>query len=365
MSKSKKNILDKITIIGAKQHNLKDLSLSINKNKITVISGVSGSGKSTLAFDTLFAEGQRRYIESLSSYAKQFLGKIEKPDVKEINGICPAIAIEQKTITKNPRSTVGTTTEIYDYLKLLYARIGKTISPISNEIVKKDQVKDILNYIINQKINSTILIVANCKRKDEENSEMISRLKKNGFSRLLINDKVEKIKDLDPSNIKTKTILTVIDRILIEKNIDKNRISDSIESALFEGNGSCLIINSQKRREFSTNFELDGIKFINPSPELFSFNNPYGACKKCEGYGSILGVDKKKVIKDENLSVYEGAVAPWSGLKLSKWKDRFIDKSIEFDFPIHRPYNELSEKEIDLLWNGSKKCKGINQFLTF
>jgi len=365
MSKSKKNILDKITIIGAKQHNLKDLSLSINKNKITVISGVSGSGKSTLAFDTLFAEGQRRYIESLSSYAKQFLGKIEKPDVKEINGICPAIAIEQKTITKNPRSTVGTTTEIYDYLKLLYARIGKTISPISNEIVKKDQVKDILNYIINQKINSTILIVANCKRKDEENSAMISRFKKNGFSRVLINDKVEKIKNLDTSNIKTKNILAVIDRILIEENIDKNRISDSIESALFEGNGSCLIINSKKKREFSTNFELDGIKFINPSPELFSFNNPYGACKKCEGYGSILGVDKKKVIKDENLSVYEGAVAPWSGLKLSKWKDRFIDKSIEFDFPVHRPYNELSEEEIDLLWNGREKCKGINQFFDF
>ena len=365
MSKSKKNILDKINIVGAKQHNLKDLSLSINKNKITVISGVSGSGKSTLAFDTLFAEGQRRYIESLSSYAKQFLGKIEKPDVKEINGICPAIAIEQKTITKNPRSTVGTTTEIYDYLKLLYARIGKTISPISNEIVKKDQVKDILNYIINQKINSTILIVANCKRKDEENSEMISRLKKNGFSRVLINDKIDKIKNLETSNIKTKNILTVIDRILIEKNIDKSRISDSIESALFEGNGSCLIINSKKKREFSTNFELDGIKFINPSPELFSFNNPYGACKKCEGYGSILGIDKKKVIKDENLSIYEGAVAPWSGLKLSKWKDRFIDKSIEFDFPIHRPYNELSEKEIDLLWNGRGKCKGINQFFDF
>tara|TARA_B100001057_G_scaffold126896_1_gene125812 strand:+ start:657 stop:3446 length:2790 start_codon:yes stop_codon:yes gene_type:complete len=365
MSKSKKNILDKITIIGAKQHNLKDLSLSINKNKITVISGVSGSGKSTLAFDTLFAEGQRRYIESLSSYAKQFLGKIEKPDVKEINGICPAIAIEQKTITKNPRSTVGTTTEIYDYLKLLYARIGKTISPISNEIVKKDQVKDILNYIINQKINSTVLIIANCKRKDEENSAMISRFKKNGFSRVLINDKVEKIKNLDTSNIKTKNILAVIDRILIEENIDKNRISDSIESALFEGNGSCLIINSKKKREFSTNFELDGIKFINPSPELFSFNNPYGACKKCEGYGSILGVDKKKVIKDENLSVYEGAVAPWSGLKLSKWKDRFIDKSIEFDFPVHRPYNELSEEEIDLLWNGREKCKGINQFFDF
>ena len=365
MSRSEKNHNNKINIIGAKQHNLKNISLSINKNSITVISGVSGSGKSTLAFDTLYAEGQRRYIESLSSYAKQFLGKIEKPDVEEINGICPAIAIEQKTITKNPRSTVGTSTEIYDYLKLLYARIGKTISPISNQLVKKDQVKDIRDYILKQKINSTVLIIANSKKNNEENNELIIRLKKNGFSRVLINKEIFKLKEIDLHYINKHEILTVIDRIFIEDKIDKNRISDSIESALFEGNGECSIINDLTEKKFSTKFELDGIKFINPSPELFSFNNPFGACNKCEGYGSILGIDKNKVIKDENLSLFEGAVAPWSGLKLSKWKDRFIKKSLEFDFPIHRPYKDLSKTDKEIIWNGKEKCKGINQFFDF
>ena len=365
MSKKQETQKNKISIIGAKQHNLKNLSLSVYKNKITVISGVSGSGKSTLAFDTLYAEGQRRYIESLSSYAKQFLGKIEKPDVEEINGICPAIAIEQKTITKNPRSTVGTTTEIYDFLKLLYARIGKTYSPISNSIVKKDKVDDILKYILNQDINSKILITSDFKNEDENNNELIKRLKIKGYSRLLINNKIEKIKDLDVKKINNKKLLTIIDRIIIEKDIDINRITDSIENALHQGNGSCIIFNGKIKKEFSTRFELDGIKFISPSPELFSFNNPYGACKKCEGYGSILGIDRKKVIKDEDLSVYEGVVAPWSGIKLSKWKDRFISKSIKYDFPIHRAYKELSEKEKDILWNGYEKCKGINQFFDY
>ena len=365
MSRSQKNHNNKINIIGAKQHNLKNISLSINKNSITVISGVSGSGKSTLAFDTLYAEGQRRYIESLSSYAKQFLGKIEKPDVEEINGICPAIAIEQKTITKNPRSTVGTSTEIYDYLKLLYARIGKTISPISNQLVKKDQVKDIRDYILKQKINSTVLIIANSKKNNEKNNELILRLRKNGFSRVLINKEIFKLKEIGFQNINKHEILTVIDRIFIEDKIDKNRISDSIESALFEGNGECSIINDLTEKKFSTKFELDGIKFINPSPELFSFNNPFGACNKCEGYGSILGIDKNKVIKDENLSLFEGAVAPWSGLKLSKWKDRFIKKSLDFDFPIHRPYKNLSKTDKEILWQGKEKCKGINQFFDF
>ncbi len=365
MIKKQKTQNKKINVIGAKQHNLKNLCLSINKNKITVISGVSGSGKSTLAFDTLFAEGQRRYIESLSSYAKQFLGKIEKPDVQEINGICPAIAIEQKTITKNPRSTVGTTTEIYDFLKLLFARVGKTYSPISNNVVKKDKVDDILKYILNQNINSTILITSNSKNTEEKNDELIKRLKINGFSRLLINNKIEKIKDLDFRDLNHKEVLTIIDRIIIEKNIDKKRITDSIENALHQGNGCCIIFNDKIKKEFSTKFNLDGINFITPSPELFSFNNPYGACKKCEGYGSVLGIDKKKVIKDEDLSVFEGVVAPWSGIKLSKWKDKFISKSIKHDFPIHRAYKDLSKKEKDILWNGYEKCKGINQFFDY
>ena len=365
MSKLHKNHNNKINIIGAKQHNLKNISLSINKNNITVVSGVSGSGKSTLAFDTLYAEGQRRYIESLSSYAKQFLGKIEKPDVDEINGICPAIAIEQKTITKNPRSTVGTSTEIYDYLKLLYARVGKTISPISNQLVKKDQVKDILDYILKQKINSNVLIIADSKRNKEKNYELINRLKKNGFSRILIKKKVYKLKEIDIQKINNDKIFTIVDRIFIEDKVDQNRITDSIESALFEGTGQCLIINGSTEKKFSTKFELDGIKFLSPSPELFSFNNPYGACKKCEGYGSILGIDKNKVIKDENLSVFEGVVAPWSGLKLSKWKDRFVKKSLDFNFPIHRAYKDLSNEEKEILWHGKGNCKGIYQFFDF
>ena len=287
MSKTRKFSKNQINIIGAKQHNLKNLSLSVNKNKITVISGVSGSGKSTLAFDTLYAEGQRRYIESLSSYAKQFLGKIEKPDVDEINGICPAIAIEQKTITKNPRSTVGTTTEIYDFLKLLFARIGKTYSPISNNLVKRSGKRHTKLHSKTKNKFRNFNYTANFKREKENNIDLIERLKINGYSRVFFNEKIHRIKDLDANSTINKTVLTVIDRILIQEDNDINRITDSIESALHEGNGNCIIINNNTKKEFSTKFELDGIKFINPSPELFSFNNPYGACNKCEGYGSV------------------------------------------------------------------------------
>ena len=364
MSKTQK-ISKVISIKGARQHNLKNISLDIHKNKITVISGVSGSGKSTLAFNTLFAEGQRRYIESLSSYAKQFLGKIQKPDVDEINGICPAIAIEQKTISKNPRSTVGTTTEIYDYLKLLYARVGKTISPVSNKIVKRDQVKDIYNYIVKQELGSTVLIIADFKNRFKNNIDLINSLQKNGFTRVIINKKVFKVKDIDTDTINKSKILTIVDRIYIEENLDNSRITDSIESALYYGDGYCSIKSNEIIKDFSTKFEVDGIKFIPPTPELFSFNNPFGACKACEGYGSILGIDKKKVIKDEELSVFEGVVAPWSGIKLSRWKDRFINKASEYDFPIHRPYKDLTKEEQNILWNGKGKCKGINQFFDF
>jgi len=362
MSIRKSNTLDNIHIIGARQHNLKNISLSLKKNKITVISGVSGSGKSTLAFDTLFAEGQRRYIESLSSYARQFLGKIQKPDVDEITGICPAIAIEQKTITKNPRSTVGTSTEIYDYLKLLFARIGTTYSPISNNIVTIDKVKDISTYISQQKLGETVYILAKSKHTHENNLDLLERLKKNGFSRVMIQGQILKIIAVNTKLINKEIIYTVIDRIYLEKNIDNNRITDSIETALFEGEGYCTININNKNKNFSNNFELDGVKFLIPTPELFSFNNPYGACQKCEGYGSILGIDKEKVIKDDTISLFEGAVTPWSGLKLSRWKDKFIKNSAKFNFPIHRPYKDLSDKEKGILWNGKKKCKGINQF---
>ena len=362
MSIKKINTLDNIHIIGAKQHNLKNISLSLKKNKITVISGVSGSGKSTLAFNTLFAEGQRRYIESLSSYARQFLGKIQKPDVDEIRGICPAIAIEQKSITKNPRSTVGTSTEIYDYLKLLFARIGITYSPISNNEVTIDKTKDIYNYILDQKIGETAYILSKSKYSDEKNIDLLKRLQKNGFSRVMIKDQILKIIDINTKKISKEIIYTVIDRIYLEENIDKNRITDSIETALFEGEGYCTISIHNKNKEFSNNFELDGIKFLDPTPALFSFNNPYGACDKCGGYGSILGIDKEKVINDDSLSLFEGVVLPWTGIKLSRWKDKFIQNSNKYNFPIHRAYKNLSKEEKDILWNGQGKCKGINQF---
>ena len=351
-----------IFIKGARQHNLKNISLEIPKDKITVISGVSGSGKSTLAFDTLFAEGQRRYIESLSSYARQFLGKLQKPDVDEIIGICPAIAIEQKTITKNPRSTVGTSTEIYDYLKLLFARIGKTYSPKSNNLVKKDSLEDIIKEINLAKSGITIYI--SVKIENKQDIEDFLKLQKTGFSRIFVNDEILKIKDIT-SNFRIKksdSIELIIDRFIKDNTIEKSRIAESIETALSYGKNSCIIKLDNKKLNFSNKFELDGIKFINPTTQLFSFNNPFGACPRCEGYGSILGIDHNKVIKDEELSLFEGVVAPWSGQKLSKWKDRFIQKSTKFNFPIHRPYKDLKAEEKKILWDGKDKCKGINQF---
>ena len=351
-----------IFIKGARQHNLKNISLEIPKDKITVISGVSGSGKSTLAFDTLFAEGQRRYIESLSSYARQFLGKLQKPDVDEIIGICPAIAIEQKTITKNPRSTVGTSTEIYDYLKLLFARIGKTYSPKSNNLVKKDSLEDIIKEINLAKSGVTIYI--SVKIENKQDIEDFLKLQKTGFSRIFVNDEILKIKDIT-SNFRIKksdSIELILDRFIKDNTIEKSRIAESIETALSYGKNSCIIKLDNKKLNFSNKFELDGIKFINPTTQLFSFNNPFGACPRCEGYGSILGIDHNKVIQDEELSLFEGVVAPWSGQKLSKWKDRFIQKSSKFNFPIHRPYKDLKAEEKKILWDGKDKCKGINQF---
>lgn len=351
-----------IFIKGARQHNLKNISLEIPKDKITVISGVSGSGKSTLAFDTLFAEGQRRYIESLSSYARQFLGKLQKPDVDEIIGICPAIAIEQKTITKNPRSTVGTSTEIYDYLKLLFARIGKTYSPKSNNLVKKDSLEDIIKEI--NLANSGVTIYISVKIENKQDIEDFLKLQKTGFSRIFVNDEILKIKDIT-SNFRIKksdSIELIIDRFIKDNTIEKSRIAESIETALSYGKNSCIIKLDNKKLNFSNKFELDGIKFINPTTQLFSFNNPFGACPRCEGYGSILGIDHNKVIQDEELSLFEGVVAPWSGQKLSKWKDRFIQKSTKFNFPIHRPYKDLKAEEKKILWDGKDKCKGINQF---
>ena len=350
---------ENIEIKGAKQHNLKNISLKIPKNKLVVISGVSGSGKSSLAFDTLFAEGQRRYIESLSSYARQFLGKLQKPDVDEIIGICPAIAIEQKTTTKNPRSTISTSTEIYDYLKLLFARIGRTYSPISGKEVRRHQVSDVVDFIIQQKEDSTIVILAENIKKDPN---LLTTLNQQGFSRVYFNEEIHKINTLINKGIPEQKISIVIDRIIPEQIDNYDRIADSIQTAFFEGNGKCAILIKNNITRFSNKFELDEIIFEKPSANFFAFNNPYGACKVCEGYGSILGVDKKKVIVDDKLSVYQGVVACWNGEKLSIWKDRFIIRSGKYNFPIHKPYYALSAKDKDLLWNGKDKCKGIYQF---
>lgn len=362
MTKKQINTTDNIVIRGARVHNLKNITINIQKDKLIVISGVSGSGKSSLAFDTLFAEGQRRYIESLSSYARQFLGKLQKPEVDEILGICPAIAIEQKTTTNNPRSTIGTSTEIYDYLKLLFARVGKTISPISGKQVKRQQVSDVVDFITKQEKKETVIITTNYK--GEENNSILSTLRQQGFSRVIQQGQVTKIKDLlkNETKVSDSNIQVVIDRIIIDNTDIKGRIADSVQTAFFEGNGECNVLIQQKNYHFSNKFELDGIQFEKPSTHFFAFNNPYGACRKCEGFGSILGIDKKKVIINENLSVYQGVVSCWGGEKLSKWKDRFIIRAAKFDFPVHRPYNELTKEEKVILWNGKGKCKGIQQF---
>ena len=344
-AKKTKNTTDNIEIRGARQHNLKNISINLPKDQLIVISGVSGSGKSSLAFDTLFAEGQRRYIESLSSYARQFLGKLQKPEVDEILGICPAIAIEQKTTTNNPRSTIGTSTEIYDYLKLLFARIGKTISPVSGKEVKRHQISDVVDFIMQQNKDEVVIISANYKRANDSN--VLSILRQQGFSRVIHQGKIAKIKDLlkDETTVLANNLQVVIDRIMIDHSDIEGRIADSVQTAFFEGDGECSIQVKEKIHHFSNKFELDGLQFEKPSTHLFAFNNPYGACKRCEGFGSILGVDDKKVITNKNLSVYQGVVNCWSGEKLSKWKDRFIIRSAKFDFPVHRPYNELTDEE--------------------
>ena len=347
-------------------HNLKNIDVSIPKRKLIVITGVSGSGKSSLAFNTLFAEGQRRYIESLSSYARQFLGKLQKPDVDKITGISPAIAIEQKVNTQNPRSTVGTSTEIYDYLKLLFARIGKTISPISNKEVKKHQVSDVVDYVCQQELDDKILVLFKLDLSSNSIEDSLKKLGLKGFSRIKVDseiirlDSIENYSEIDSS----KTVYVVIDRLVV--NLDKdnlNRLADSIQIAFFEGNGECAIeVVGKKIKAFSNRFELDGISFETPSEHLFSFNNPYGACKMCEGFGSVLGIDEDKVIPNKSISIYDGAINCWKGEKLSRWKERFILNAAKYDFPIHRPYSELEDDEKKIVWNGAKGLKGIRQF---
>jgi excinuclease ABC subunit A len=402
-----------IIIKGARVHNLKNMDVAIPKNKLVVVTGMSGSGKSSLAFDTLYAEGQRRYVESLSSYARQFLGRMNKPDVDYIKGIAPAIAIEQKVITSNPRSTVGTSTEIYDYLKLLFSRIGKTISPISGAIVKKDSVTDVINFIMTLPAETQVTIL--CPLYPHNNrslKEELAVLMQKGFVRVEFRGKLSKIEDLledmsivddgswlvgelkaeggkpkakskkgkaevaepeaeisGPASKIITNVRIVIDRISKnEEDETVSRLGDSIQTAFFEGKGDCYVryrepdAEDETERFFCDRFELDGIRFEEPTPNFFSFNNPYGACKRCEGYGKVIGIDEDLVIPDKSKSVYEGAIAPWRGEKMREWNEVLIKNALKFDFPIHRQYNQLTEQQQRLLWKGNSYFRGLDDF---
>ena len=361
-----------IIIKGAQVNNLKSLDVAIPRNQLVVITGLSGSGKSSLAFDTLFAEGQRMYVESLSSYARQFLGRMEKPAVEYIKGVSPAIAVEQKSNTKNPRATVGTSTEIYDYLKLLFARIGITYSPKSGEVVKKDSVTDVVNYIQAHDEGQKLLILAPVQlAEDRTLEEELKLIFQKGFTRLLVDGETLFIEELlsDVAAIKAlvgQEIHILVDRNVVKKDNEDNqfRIADSVQTAFYEGQGTCTInILKKEVRSFSDRFELDGIRFEEPSVQFFSFNNPYGACKRCGGFGTILDIDEDLVIPNKNLSVYDNAIVPWATEKMrQEWFQPLINSSYKFDFPIHRPYRELSEENKRLLWEGNDHFLGLNAF---
>jgi excinuclease ABC subunit A len=357
---------DYILIKKAELHNLKGIDMAIPRNKLVVITGLSGSGKSTIAFDTLYAEGQRRYVESLSSYARQFLGKLNKPKVEYIKGIAPAIAIEQKVNTSNSRSTVGTSTEIYDYLKLLFARIGKTYSPISGNEVKRQTVKDVISYIKTLVEGEKLLLLAPKKITDEQDlSTVLKLLQQQGFARVILDNKLVKISDVISSSHNTNTLQLVVDRVVVKNNEDfYNRLADAIQNTFFEGNGTCLIsdLSLENVKHFSNKFELDNIVFTAPSTHLFSFNNSFGACSKCEGFGSVIGIDESLVIPNTSLSVYEDAIMPWRSPSYKSYKNPLIENAFEFDFPIHKPYHKLTVSQKQLLWEGNEYFEGINLF---
>lgn len=369
----KKNILIK----GAQIHNLKNLDVVIPRNEMVVITGLSGSGKSSLAFDTLYAEGQRRYVESLSSYARQFLGRLDKPKVEYIKGIAPAIAIEQKVNTTNARSTVGTSTEIYDYLKLLFARIGKTFSPVSGNEVKKDTVTDVINKVKSFPLDSKWLLLTPIHL--EQGRQLKDKLKvllQQGFARILVNNEMVRLDNISPEvwgsldvtkmhELDNKDILLIIDRIVVKEDEEFfNRLADAIQTAFFEGKGVCYLqdLDTNSRLTFSSNFELDGITFLEPNIHLFSFNNPYGACQTCEGYGNIIGIDNELVIPNTALSVYENAIFPWRGESMGWYRDQLVNNAYKFDFPIHKPYFELTEEQKELIWKGNSYFTGLDDF---
>ncbi len=393
------DIKNVIFIKGARSNNLKNVDLAIPKNKLVVVTGVSGSGKSSITMDTLFAEGQRRYVESLSSYARQFLGRMKKPDVDFIRGICPAIAIEQKVSTSNARSTVGTLTEIYDYLRLLYARVGRTYSPISGERVKRHEVSDVVDFIQNQTEGTRVqlFIPLPYKYKDRTLYQELDLLLQKGYTRVLLDGELQNIQevlekghpDLEKKigTIQDKNPLILIDRFVVTHNDEENikRIGDSVQTAFYESEGEAVVSplsptpalpqgEGVRRgsspqgggREgavvFNNRFELDGLTFLDPTPQLFNFNNPYGACPTCEGFSMVMGIDEDKVIPDKSKSVYEGAVAPWSGEKYGLWLEKLIETAHLFDFPIHKPYQDLSKEQRRLLWKGNKHFWGIDAF---
>ena len=357
----KKNIL----IQGAKLHNLKNISVVIPRNKLVVITGLSGSGKSSLAFDTLYAEGQRRYVESLSSYARQFLGRLNKPKVDAIKGISPAIAIEQKVNSTNPRSTVGTTTEIYDYLKLLFTRIGKTISPISGKEVKKDTISDVINYIKQFPEGEKLLLLTPIHLEEGRAIEnKLLALLQQGYARIKIDNTILRLDELKGKSL-PKTMHLVVDRVITKDDEDFiNRLADAVQIAFFEGKGILYIENlsNNSTKEFNNRFEADGIIFLTPNVHLFSFNNPYGACETCEGYGDVVGIDDDLVVPNTALSVFENAVFPWRGESMSWYRDQFVNAAYKFDFPIHKPWFELSEEQKKLVWEGNKHFTGLNEF---
>jgi excinuclease ABC subunit A len=358
----KKNILIK----GAQLHNLKNIDVAIPRNKLVVVTGLSGSGKSSLAFDTLYAEGQRRYVESLSSYARQFLGRLDKPKVEYIKGIAPAIAIEQKVNTTNARSTVGTSTEIYDYIKLLFARVGRTYSPVSGREVKKDTVTDVVNEVKQMEPESRWLLLAPVHiEKGRTLEEKLGVLLQQGFARILADNETLRLDDLGDADLTNKEVLLIVDRIVVKEEEEfYNRLADAIQTAFYEGKGECCLqeVSTGNRLTFSNNFELDGITFVEPNVHLFSFNNPYGACPACEGYGSIIGIDEELVVPNTALSVYENAIFPWRGESMGWYRDQLVNNSHKFDFPIHKPYFQLSESDRALIWTGNKYFTGLNDF---
>lgn len=353
-----------IIIQGAQLHNLKNVSVALPRNQLIVITGLSGSGKSSLAFDTLYAEGQRRYVESLSSYARQFMGRLNKPKVDQIRGIAPAIAVEQKVATANPKSTVGTRTEIYDYLKLLFSRVGVTYSPVSNEKVKKNTVSDVIDAVKGFKAGQKLLLLSPILNNPNRTKEEVFKIiKQQGFSRIYSDEKMLRLDQLEKAP--TVPFELVVDRIVVRHEEDfYQRLSDAVDLAFYEGKGQCRLLSLEDATStvFSNAFERDGIKFLTPGVHLFSFNNPHGACPNCEGFGDLMGIDPDLVVPDTSLSVYDHAIAPWRGTGYKKFYQKLINNAYEFDFPLHRPYFELTLAQKQLLWDGNRNFTGIDAF---